>query len=97
MGMLLWEDLRNRRVVRVGVAYVFVAAALLVGLGTIEAAVGLPDWTIRMVAGLSFFALPFLLVMIWALEDGGPESPRAQQRVGVAGMFGATSRTDRTP
>jgi hypothetical protein len=92
---LLVDDLRNRRVVRVAVAYVLVAVALVLGLGMIQAAVGLPEWTVRMVAAVSFFAMPFLLVLIWALEDHGPESPRVKRR--VVGALGPTSRTDRTP
>jgi hypothetical protein len=93
---LLVEDLRSRRVVRVAVGYILTAAVVLIALMMVEAALGLPDWTIRMVAGLSFFALPFLLVVIWALEDQGPATPR-QRRVGVPGMVGATPRTDRIP
>jgi hypothetical protein len=93
---LLVEDLRNRRVVRVAVRYVLVAVALVLGLGMIQPAVGLPEWTVRMVAAVSFFAMPFLLVLIWALENRGPEASRVKQRR-VVGAPGPTSRTDRTP
>ena len=93
---LLVEDLRKRRVVRVAVAYVLTTVAVLLALGVVEAAFGLPAWTVRMVAGVSFFAMPFLLVLIWALEDHGPENtPRLKRR--VVGALGPTSRTDRTP
>ena len=94
---LLVQDLRNRRVVRVAVAYVLTVVGLLLALGVVEAWVGLPDWTVRMVAGAAFFGLPFLLVMIWALDDTGPENPKGRRRV-VAPMGAlATTRTDRIP
>jgi len=91
---LLVEDLRNRRVVRVGVAYVLTTVGLLLTMGMIEAWVGMPDWAVRMVAGAAFVGLPFLLVLIWALEDHGPET-RARRR--VAPLLGITNRTDRIP
>ena len=93
---LLVEDLRNRRVVRVGVAYVLTTVGLLLALGVLEAWVGIPDWATRMVAGLAFFGLPFLLVMIWALDDNGPETAKGRRRVAAPLGALATSRTDRS-
>jgi hypothetical protein len=94
---LLVEDLRNRRVVRVGVAYVLTTVGLLLAMGMVEAWVGLPDWAVRMVAGAAFFGLPFLLVMIWALDDNGPETARGRRRVPAPIGALATIRTDRIP
>jgi hypothetical protein len=94
---LLVEDLRNRRVVRVGVAYVLTTVGLLLSMGMVEAWVGLPDWAVRMVAGAAFFGLPFLLVLIWALDDNGPENPRGRRRVPAPIGALATIRTDRIP
>ena len=65
---------------RVAVEYVLVAAGLLLTLGMVEARFGLPDWTLRKVAAISFFALPFLLLLIWALEDHGPQRARVRGR-----------------
>ena len=65
---------------RVAVEYVLVAAGLLLTLGMVEARFGLPDWTLRKVAAISSFALPFLLVLIWALEDHGPQRARVRGR-----------------
>ena len=94
---LLLDDLRNRRVVRVAVAYVLTTVGLLLTLGVIEAWIGIPDWGVRMVAGLAFFGLPFLLVLIWALDDQGPENPRGRRRVAAPLGALARSRTDRSP
>ena len=77
---LLLEDLSNRRVVRVGIRYLLSAIGLVLSLALLEAWVGLPDWTLRMVAGTAFVVLPFVLVMIWALDDHGPENVKPRRR-----------------
>jgi hypothetical protein len=77
---LLLDDLRKRRVVRVAIAYLLTAIGLVMAVSLVEAAVGLPDWAVRMVAGTSFVALPFVLVMIWALDDHGPVNVKPLRR-----------------
>ena len=77
---LLIEDLKKRRVVRVGIRYLLTAIGLVLSVALVEAWVGLPDWTLRMVAGAAFGGLPFVLVMIWALEDHGPENAKPRRR-----------------
>jgi hypothetical protein len=74
------EDLRKRRVWRVAVRYLLTAIAILISLGVVEAMLGLPEWTIRMVAGAAFVAMPFVIVLTWALEDPGPENLKAVRR-----------------
>jgi heme A synthase len=96
MSFLL-EDLRNRRVVRVGVRYVLTTIGLLITMGVIEAWVGMPDWAVRMVAGAAFVGLPFLLVLIWALDSQGPETKARRRVTPLPGVLGATIRTDRIP
>lgn len=77
---LLMDDLRKRRVVRVAIAYLLTALGTVMSLALVEAWVGLPDWTLRMVAGVAFVMLPFVLVMIWALDNHGPENARVRRR-----------------
>jgi hypothetical protein len=77
---LLMDDLRKRRVVRVAVAYLLTSIGLVLSVALIEAFVGLPDWAVRMVAGAAFVGMPFVLVIIWALEDHGPENVKAGRR-----------------
>ena len=77
---LLVEDLRSRRVVRVAVAYLVAALATVLTMGIADSWLGLPEWAVRMVAGVAFFALPFLLVLIWALDDRGPQDRRLLRR-----------------
>ena len=71
---LLVEDLKNRRVVRVGVGYLLTALGLLLSIGIVSRLVPLPEWTLRMVGGIAFIALPFVLVLTWALENTGPQN-----------------------
>lgn len=73
---LILDDLRNRRVVRVGLGYLLTAVALVLAIGAFGRVVTLPEWTLRMVAGAAFVIMPFVLVMIWALEDTGPQNLR---------------------
>ena len=77
---LLIDDLKKRRVVTVGIRYLLTAIGLVLSVALVEAWVGLPDWTLRMVAGAAFVGLPFVLVLIWALEDHGPENVKARRR-----------------
>jgi heme A synthase len=77
---LLMEDLKKRRVVRVAVAYLLFSIGLLISVGVVETFVGLPDWAFRMVAGAAFVAMPFVLVLVWALENAGPENLRPVRR-----------------
>jgi heme A synthase len=77
---LLIDDLKKRRVWRVGVRYLLTAVGLVILLGFIQAFVGMPDWTIRMVAGAAFVVMPFVLVLTWALENHGPENQRVARR-----------------
>ena len=77
---LLIDDLRKRRIVRVAIRSLLTAVGVVLTLALVEAFVGLPDWTIRMVAGAAFVGMPFVLVLIWALEDHGPENLRVARR-----------------
>ena len=77
---LLTEDLKERRVVRVAIRYMLAAAVVLVALAAAQAWVQLPEWTVRMVAGVAFVAMPFVLVLTWALADHGPENARVVRR-----------------
>ena len=64
----LIRELRDRHVFRVLVLYV------VVGSGVIEAAdllfprLGLPEWTVQLVLGLTVVGLPMALVLAWAFE-----------------------------
>ena len=77
---LLWDDLKKRRVVKVGFGYLFAAVALVLMVAAAGQVVSLPDWMMRLVAGTAFVMMPFVIVMTWAIEDHGPENLRVGRR-----------------
>ena len=64
----LVQELRDRHVFRVAVLYV------VVGIGVIEAAdllfprLGLPEWAVQLVVGLTVVGLPVALLLAWAFD-----------------------------
>ena len=62
------QELRRRNVVRVAIAYVLVAWVLLQIADVLFPALGLPEWTIRLVAGLLILGFPLALFFAWAFE-----------------------------
>ena len=62
------QELRRRNVIRVGIAYVLVAWVLLQIADVLFPALGLPEWTIRFVAGLLILGFPLALFFAWAFE-----------------------------
>jgi hypothetical protein len=79
MGLLI-QDLKERRIVRVAIAYFLIAVGLLSSVGILGAALPLPEWTWRLAALATFTLLPFVLVLTWALEDHGPDNLRVARR-----------------
>jgi TolB-like protein len=67
MGNFVTE-LKRRNVFRVAIAYVLVGWVLLQIADVLFPALGLPDWTIRFVAGLLLLGFPVALMFAWAFE-----------------------------
>jgi TolB-like protein len=64
----LFQELKRRNVVKVGVAYV-VTAWLLLQLGSLLfPAFGAPDWAIRLLFGFLILGFPIALLLAWAFE-----------------------------
>ncbi len=64
----LLDELRRRNVIRVAIAYVLVAWVLLQIADVLFPALGLPEWTIRLVTGLLILGFPLALFFAWAFE-----------------------------
>ena len=77
---LLVEDLKNRRVVRVAIRYLLTSLGLLLAIGIVSRLFPVPEWTLRMVGGIAFILLPFVLVLTWALENTGPQTMKKVNR-----------------
>lgn len=69
----LFGELKRRRVIRVGFAYLVVAFAVLQGADLVLPALLLPDWTFRLLVVLTLCFFPIVLVLAWVydLTPGG--------------------------
>jgi TolB-like protein len=64
----IFEELRRRNVVRVGIAYAVVSWLLIQLAGTLEPALLLPDWVDRVVTVFLLMGFPVVLLFAWAFE-----------------------------
>ena len=64
----LFNELKRRNVVRVGIAYTIVAWLLIQLAGTLEPALLLPDWVDRVVTVFLLIGFPIILIFAWAFE-----------------------------
>ena len=64
----IWGELKRRNVVRVAIAYVFVAWLLLQVSDTLVPALHLPEWIHSAVALLLILGFPISLLFAWAFE-----------------------------
>jgi len=63
-----WDQLKKRKVVRVALAYIFVAWIVMqIGEVTFEG-LGLPPWSLSLLIVLVLLGFPIALVMAWAYE-----------------------------
>ena len=63
-----WDQLKKRKVVRVALAYIFVAWVVMqIGEVTFEG-LGLPPWSLSLLIVLVLLGFPIALVMAWAYE-----------------------------
>jgi TolB-like protein len=63
-----FEELRQRNVFRVGIAYVLLGWVVLQGADFLLDLAGAPEWVIRVFAVAGFVGLPFALFFAWAFE-----------------------------
>jgi hypothetical protein len=64
----LWSELRRRKVVRVGVAYLVVALAVGEGADIFFPQLGAPAWVVPVILGLLVLGFPLSLVLAWAYD-----------------------------
>ena len=62
------DELKRRNVIKVGIAYVIVAWVVLQIADVLFPILTLPDWAIRLVAGLLIVGFPLALFFAWAFE-----------------------------
>jgi TolB-like protein/Flp pilus assembly protein TadD len=66
--MSFWSELRRRKVVRVGVAYLVVALAVAEGADIFLPQLGAPAWVVPVVLGLLVLGFPLASVLAWAYD-----------------------------
>ena len=64
----LFQELRRRNVVRVGVAYVIVGWVFVQIAQLLFEAFAAPEWVIKVVVALVALGFPFMLIFAWAFE-----------------------------
>jgi TolB-like protein/Tfp pilus assembly protein PilF len=64
----IYTELKRRNVFRVVIAYTLVAWILLQIADVLFPALSLPDWTVRLVAGLLILGFPLAVFFAWAYE-----------------------------
>jgi len=70
-----YRELKQRKVIRVAVAYVIVAWIVVEVSSVLFPGMLLPDWSVRLVIGLAIVGFPVALVLAWAV-DLTPEGPK---------------------
>ncbi len=76
----LFADLKRRHVFRVAAVYGAVSFGVLQAADILFPRIGLPDWTVTLVAALTLVGFPFALILAWAYD----KTPDGLQRTGPA-------------
>jgi len=63
-----FEELRRRRVIRVGLVYLVASWVIIQVAQTMFPALLLPDWTVTLVVVLMVFGFPVALILAWAYQ-----------------------------
>lgn len=63
-----FEEAKRRKVIRVALVYVAAAVATVEAADLFFPRIGLQDWTVDLVVGLTLIGLPLALVLAWAYE-----------------------------
>src|SRR4029077_6809811 len=81
-----FQELKNRRVYRVALAYVIAGSAVVQLAGTVLPVFHAPDWVQQVFVVLVAFGFPVALLMAWAFEiKGGGIKRTRSHRSGRSG------------
>ena len=93
----MWEELKDRKVVRVGALYAAVAWGVVLGGAELSDILELPSWVPKLILVLAVLGFPVALVLAWAFEvtpEGvrrtaplsSPSSNRPSRKPFIAGV-----------
>jgi hypothetical protein len=63
-----WQELKRRKVIRVGIVYLIGAWAAVEAASVLFPALLLPEWTTRLVVALALIGFPVTVVLAWAFD-----------------------------
>jgi adenylate cyclase len=86
----LWEELKRRNVVRVGIAYAVVSWLIIEVASTVFPILELPNWATRLVLIILLLGFPVTLVFAWAFELT-PEGLKKEEEVDRSRSITATT------
>src|SRR5210317_1418636 len=66
--MSIWQELRNRKVLKVAAAYIVIAWVLLQVAATLEETLELPVWFDKAIFAAMLIGFPIALLLAWAYE-----------------------------
>jgi len=77
-----YQELKRRKVIRVGVVYAVVAWVLVEVSSVLFPALLLPDWSVRLLIAFVIVGFPVAVVLAWAVEltPEGPKPDKGSQR-----------------
>jgi TolB-like protein len=78
----IFNELKQRNVFKVGIAYVIVAWIIIQTADVLAPQLNLPEWTPRMITFIVMLGFPVALVMAWALEL----TPQGVKKAGGSNM-----------
>src|SRR5262252_7338830 len=87
--MSLFDELKRRKVFRIGVTYLVVGWLLIQIASTVAPQLNLPEWAPRLVTFVILLGFPIALVLAWSF-DVTPEGIRVETtRIGTKRVLGA--------
>ena len=89
----LWQELKRRNVIKVGIAYLIAAWVVAQVVGLVKEPLHLPPWFDTAVIVVLIIGFPFALIVAWAFERT-PQGVRRTAREATAGDLEATENPD---
>ena len=68
LGMSLFAELKRRNVFRMGGAYLALGWIVTQVTATVAPALGMPEWTLKLVVWLGIIGFPLIVAFAWAYE-----------------------------
>lgn len=66
--LTMWEELKRRRVVRVGIAYMAVGWAMVEVTSTMFPLLGIPEWVVRAITVIVVVGFPVAVITAWVFQ-----------------------------